>query len=472
MSPDDAGRLKESVKWFCLSEELIPEGSLVLAAVSGGPDSMALLSILHELGKDLGFRVTVGHFDHQIRPSSDDDRALVEEYARSAGLAFHKGRGDVPALAEASGDSLEEAARKARYRFLADVAEKIGAERIATGHTRNDQVETVIMRILRGTGIRGLTGIPTRRGKIVRPLLCLGREDTHAYCEALNIRSAVDPSNEDTRFVRNRIRRELLPLLEKSYHAGVEENLLRLSQNAQDVISHIRLQTQPLIERNLRRAPDGEWILNVSKIAALDETSLFVLFGDLLAESIGCDADFSRVHYEGLAQLVKDSRASGRMLSLPGLVVKREYENLVITRSTASAKTTPAWDYRATLTFPGDTQAAGLHVKTEILHRNELADSSLMATAGTACFAMDKLRLPLVLRSPVEGDRMQPFGMQGTKKLSDIFIDKKIPSRDRTRSLIVTDATGILWLVGVTTSEKSRVAETTDKIVRISIDHE
>ncbi len=470
--PDEARRLKESVKWFILSEELMPEGSLVLAAVSGGPDSMALLSILHELGKELGFRVAVAHLDHQLRPSSDADRVLVEDYARSAGLPFYRGQENVQQLAEASGESLEEAGRKARYGFLSDVAGEIGADRIATGHTRDDQAETVIMRVLSGTGIRGLTGIRTRRGKIVRPLLCLGRADTATYCKELSIRHAVDPSNQDPRFLRNRIRGELLPLLRASYHPGIEENLLRLAKNSQDVIDHIRLQTQPLVQQNLRQAGEAEWVLNIAKVALLDETSLFVLFGDLLTESLGCDTDFTRVHYESLAHLVKDSRASGKMLNLPGLVVKREYENLVITRASAGATVVPRWDYRATLTFPGDTQAAGLRVKTEILRRDKLPSSSLASTDDAAYFALDTLKLPLVLRSPADGDRMRPFGMEGTKKLSDIFIDKKIPGRRRSQSLVVADADEILWLVGVTTSEKSRVAESTAKIVRISISRE
>ncbi|MFQ5511575.1 MAG: tRNA lysidine(34) synthetase TilS [Candidatus Krumholzibacteriia bacterium] len=471
MSPDEAHRLRESVKWFSISEELFPEGALVLVAVSGGADSMTLLSVLHGLGKELGFRVAVAHLDHQIRPESDDDRALVERYVGRIGVPFYKGKEDVPALAAANGESLEEAARKARYRFLFEVAERISADRIATGHTRDDQAETVIMRFLHGTGIRGLTGIPVQRGKIVRPLLRVGRADTSAYCRALDLPCAADPSNEDTRFLRNRIRHELLPLLRESYHPGVEENLRRLAHNAQEVVGHVRLRTRPLVEQNLRQSADGEWVLNVSKIALLDETSLFVLFGDLLAESLGCDADLTRVHYESLAHLVRDSRGSGKMLSLPGLVVKREYENLLIRRSRGAA-TTPAWDCRATLTVPGDTRAAGLQVRTEIVSRDAVGAASLVATDQTACFALDKLKLPLVLRSPADGDRMRPFGMDGTKKLSDIFTDKKIPGRHRPQSIVVADASEILWLVGVTTSEGSRVGDNTDKIVRISIHRE
>jgi tRNA(Ile)-lysidine synthase len=168
---ESAHRLREAVRSSSLSTRLLPGDGLVVAAVSGGPDSMALLSILYTLSGELGYRVAVAHFDHQIRGSSGDDGALVEEYAKRLGLPVHAGAGDVREEADRSGDSLEEAARKARYRFLTSVADETGARCIATGHTRDDQVETVVMRILHGTGIRGLAGIPARRGRIIRPLL-------------------------------------------------------------------------------------------------------------------------------------------------------------------------------------------------------------------------------------------------------------------------------------------------------------
>jgi tRNA(Ile)-lysidine synthase len=470
--PEKPKRLRETVKWFNLSEELLPREGLVLVAVSGGPDSMALLSILHGLSQELKFRLAVAHFDHQIRDTGAEERQLVDNFAKSLAIPVYSGSADVRGQAAASGDTLEEAARKARYEFLTKVASETKARRIATGHTKDDQAETVLMRIIHGTGIRGLAGIPTRRGRIIRPLLCLSREETRSYCESLGISCVSDSTNEDTAILRNRIRLELLPLLESSYHNGVEESLLRLAKNAQEMISSIRARTNPLIEQNLRSLSPHEWTMNVARVATLDDTSIVVLFGDVFATSLGCDMDFTRVHYEQLTHLVKDSRGSGKMLSLPGLTIKKEYENLILTKAKASASVMQTLDYRATLTFPGETRAAGVVVRTEIVEKGTVDPSLVKATNKVAYFALDGLRLPLVLRAPREGDRMQPFGMTGTKKLSDIFIDKKIPGRARTRSFVVADADEILWVVGVTTNEKSRVKPDTDKVVRITLDEE
>jgi len=463
---ETAKRLRDTVKWFMVSEELVSKGHKVVVACSGGADSMALLSLLHALSGELGITLAVAYFDHRIR--DENERDFVAACARKLGLSFYGGEADVPALAAESGDSIEAAARKARYAFLHDVAARIGAARIATGHTQDDQAETVIMRVLRGAGIRGLAGIPIRRGKVIRPLLRLTREDTQAYCRAREIDTADDPTNEDRHFLRNRVRHELLPLLEADYLGGVRGNLVRLADNARDMVDEIRERTQPLIAQNLKRNPEGEWLLNVTRIATLDRTSLVILFGDIFANELGCDLDYSRKHYDDLVALARNTRGSGKSLDLPGLAVKREYENLIFTRPRVQGPALKVSEH-ATLTLPGETTAAGVEVAAEILERGVLDADSFEATDRTAYFDLQKLRLPLTLRNPRSGDRMQPFGMSGSKKLSDIFIDRKIPGRQRGAALVVEDAEEILWLVGVTTAEKSRVAPGTDKIVRITV---
>jgi tRNA(Ile)-lysidine synthase len=464
-------RLKDTVKWFVLSEELISSGNHVLAAVSGGSDSMAMLSILGGLSSELGFRLSVAYFDHHIRDSGAEDKKVVAGLARDLNVPFSAGEADVRAEAAASGDNLEEAARKARYGFLLSLADQIGADRMATGHTANDQVETVLMRVLRGTGIRGLAGIPTRRGRVIRPLLSISGEDTLDYCRTQNIPFLRDPSNEERRFFRNRLRLDLLPTLRTEYNEGVDDNLLRLAKNAGEMVSAARRVTEPLIERHVRRGGTEEWIVNVAPLVGLDDMTIVIFLGDVLAGPMQCDMDFSRTHYEALVRLIRDSRGSGKRLSLPGLTVKKEYENLVFARA-KSAATVRSLQYRAALTVPGETNAAGVIIRTEIVPWSTIKEPRVEAAPRAAYFALDRLKLPLVLRCPTAGDRMQPFGMTGTKKLSDIFIDKKVPGRERARSLVVTDAEEILWLVGVTTCEKSRIDHDTDKVVRITVEDE
>lgn len=475
----DAKEIVDAVKRFVASRELFRQGGLILAAVSGGADSMALVSILHELSPEMGFSVAAGHFNHQLRPSAEQELEVVRGYAGSLGLPFHSGTADVRAIVEATGDTLEEAARKARYDFLHRVAGEIHADHIATGHTRDDQAETVLMRILRGTGVRGLAGIPVRRGNIVRPLLGLSREETVSYCGACGIPYVEDPTNEDLRFHRNRIRHELLPLLESNYNSGIRDNIVRLAENAQTILETIRVQTEPLLERNLEHDAPNRWILDTGEMNRLDDTALVVLFGDLFAEALSCDMDFTHVHYDELVRLVRDTHAMGKSVSLPGLNVRKEHNGLVISQPTHGASeprlpvhggSTPSPpDPEAVLAFPGETTLPTVVVTADILRREEVGGTRFRATETEAYFDRDRITLPLKLRTARPGDRMRPFGMPGTKKLSDIFIDKKIPASARTTSLVIRDARDILWVVGVATSEKCRVDAGTRDVVRIQI---
>jgi tRNA(Ile)-lysidine synthase len=326
------------------------------------------------------------------------------------------------------------------------------------------------MRIIHGTGIRGLAGIPQKRGRIIRPLLGVDRDYILSYCASKEVPFSEDPSNNDRRYFRNRIRLDLLPHLSSSYHPAIADNIVRLAQNAQSVVSMIRVDTDPIIATDLSKTSPNQWILNTRQIGLLDDTSIVILFGDLFANELSCDMDFTHTHYEQLVRLVRDTGASGRMLTLPALTVKREYEDLVITRTVQDAACGVSSDDCTTLSLPGTTTTADAEIKTEILDRSSLDDMSIESSPSHACLDHAALTPPLTVRRPVPGDRMQPFGMTGTKKLSDIFIDKKIPARTRATSLVISDANGILWLVGVTVAERSRVGSGTREVVRIHVE--
>ncbi|MFH1754943.1 MAG: tRNA lysidine(34) synthetase TilS [Candidatus Latescibacterota bacterium] len=464
-------RLIESVKWFIIKEELIAAGSLVLAAVSGGPDSMAMLSILRALSAELGFRIKVAHFDHRLRASSAEDLALVEQHAASCSLELIAGSDDVRERAASSGDTIEEAARKARYEFLYRSAGKVSASHIATGHTRNDQVETVIMRLVRGCGIRGLAGIPVRRGELIRPLLATAREDAYAYCKACNIPFISDPSNDDPQFFRNRIRLEVVPFL-KTVQPSVEENILRLCDNAGRLVQSIRDKTQPLLERHCRKLSDNEWKLNVTKLSRIDDTALVILLGDLFTERMRLDMDYTQPHFEQLVRLARTVTDSGKSLSLPNLHVKREFENLIFSTGPARTASTQPGPVNATLPIPGRTVAGNKIFIAEIMEPDAAAGRKVGATADTAYFAMDRIPSTMTIRNPRPGERMQPFGMKGSKKISDIWVDRKIPGRERSNLVVLCDSEGILWLVGAVTSERGRITEKTKIILKITVQQE
>jgi tRNA(Ile)-lysidine synthase len=503
---EDVGKLDllDHVYEVIERQALVGKDERVLVAVSGGADSMALLSILHKLSSRLGIELVVGHFDHRMRDTSSVDRRTVEVTAAKLDLPFHYGEGDVHARADDQSETVEEAARKLRYQYLFGLADEIRADRLTTGHTRDDQIETVLMRILRGTGTRGLAGIPSRRGRLIRPLLGLAHLQLVTYCRDHHIPFVEDPLNRDKRFTRNWLRFELLPSIRK-YYPNVGDNLLRLSRNASDALHRIRRTTGPLIERNVRcegggpggssdglgaaefHESDAVWTLDLTDIADLDQDAKYVLFGDLLTEYLGHDPDYSRTHYEKLGRLSGRSAESGEQLSIPGYTVRREFDTLVFTPSRGRAETVAGPAPVFGLPTSGEAMIGDVCVRMEVLpgDRGEGFDSASFRSQepplvesggnleiGVAYFALAEIEPPLTIRTPRAGDRMQPFGMRGNKKLSDIFIDKKIPLRRRDKALIVEDQKRILWLVGVTTTETTRITADTDNVLKITINPE
>ena len=474
---------------------LVREGERILVAVSGGADSTVLLSVLHKLAPALHLDLVVGHFDHHLRDTSHMDRRHVEVAAANLGLPFQFGEGDVMARAEKFGETVEEASRKLRYQYLFGLADEIRADRIATGHTRDDQIETVLMRILRGTGTRGLAGIPEHRGRLIRPLLGLAHLQLVNYCREHHIPFVEDPLNRDKRFTRNWLRFELLPSIRK-YYPNVGDNLLRLSRNATDAVRRTRRLTDPLIGANLHAENDGGlWVLDLSGIGDLDHEAKYILFGDLLTTHLGHDPDYTRVHFEKLGRLSGRSAASGEQLSIPGFNVRREYDSLVFEPNRES-EGAPVDGEPGDLPLPGSVTAGSVRFVGEVhavgeVHEVEegggddefdpqkfvarepaILESGSHATTGVAYFALAEVAPPLTVRTPRAGDRMRPFGMKGSKKLSDIFIDRKIPLRRRDRALVVCDRDKILWLVGVTTTETTRITAGTDKVLKITVSAE
>lgn len=204
-----------NIQAFAKKWNMLPPGGLILCAVSGGRDSMALLHLLREMGKKEGFQVHAAHFNHHIRPTADRDQGFVMGWCGAMGIPLTCGGADAAARARELGTSLEDGARQLRYRFLEETADRVGAARIATAHHREDNAETVLLHLLRGSGLRGLGGIPPVRGRIVRPLLETSRADIDGYVRRHQIPYVDDETNADTRFTRNRLRLEVFPLLEE-----------------------------------------------------------------------------------------------------------------------------------------------------------------------------------------------------------------------------------------------------------------
>ena len=301
---------------------MLPQGGTVLCAVSGGRDSMALLHLLSVLAEEAGFQVGAAHFNHRLRGAADRDEAFVREWCRKRGIPLLCGRGDVRAFAGREGLSVEDAARTLRYAFLEDAGRDMGADRIATAHHREDNAETVLLHLLRGTGLQGLGGIPPVRGRIVRPLLEAGRADIDAYVERNALPYVEDESNQDTRFTRNRLRLEVLPLLE-AIAPGASGRIAGTAALAREENEYVRREAEKL----LPPVENGAVVLPVSVLEGQDG----VLRRRLVrAMGAGLGETLTRKHTEAVLAL-----GSGGFLDLPGgLCAVRTRRHLTIKKRT------------------------------------------------------------------------------------------------------------------------------------------
>lgn len=447
----------DRVRDWIIRNGLISRGDRVTAAVSGGPDSMAMLSILHELSTGLGFTLSAAYLDHQIRKGTQRERRIVERWCGRLGLPLITGEADVPAIAKRGKIGLEEAAREARYGFL----DKFGL--VALGHNSDDQVETVLHHIIRGTGIRGLAGMPVRRGDFIRPVMCCTGSELKEHCRARGIGFAIDRSNSDVNFLRNRIRHRLLPALRRDFNPAINDAVIRLAGNARDGLEALG----EGIGRSVpATADDGSVTLDAAMAGSLSDYRLYLLIDSVLRERLGIHSDIGRAHFDAVTGLIRAGR-SGKRTALPhGIRVTMEHGAVRFERSTDGSG--PMLPPEGIL-LPGDgvfdLPGWKMSISVETVPRQDMTPP--LASENTAVLA--GISFPVRVRPRRDGDRLVPFGMKGTKKLSDIMIDAKIPLRSRSAIPVFEDSGGIIWVPGLVTAERTRITGASRKITSLCI---
>lgn len=427
---------------------MVRPGDRVLVAVSGGVDSIVLLHALFALREVWGLTLHVGHLNHGLRGAdADRDAAFVRATAERLGLPVTVG--EAGGTLRAGFGSLEDRARQERYAFLGRLAEAWGAHRIALGHTRNDVAETLLINLLRGTGVRGLAGIPpVRDGRIIRPLIGVTRQAVEAYAATQGLTFVTDASNADPAFLRNRIRHELLPLLAKGYAPQATEALARLADIVREEDALLdRLAREALASAMVRAGPDGA-ALEAGVLGGLPR-ALFRRVLRLAAERAGSLRRLSFRQVEALEGLLGPG---GREVTLPGRMVafrdadllrivpagnRREVFGPVTPLAVGKEVAVPSLDFRFRLTWvsPGTTRQPG---------------------PFRALLDLRGLPGDLAVRPWRPGDRFRPSGLRGTKKLQDFFVDAKIPRAERSRIPLLLAGDRIIWVVGWRVAEEAR----------------
>ena len=475
-APDIVTRFEGEVREALEAAQLT--GRRLLVAVSGGPDSLALLYALQSLQHELGLAVHVAHLNHRLRgEDSAADADFVAQTCAKLGVDCMVEAMDVPAFQREQRMSLEEAAREARYRFLAHVAEQGGTDAVALGHTSDDQVETVLMNVIRGSGLRGLRGMrPVSKQRIAgsdltlfRPLLNLPKQDTIAYCEALHLTPRADESNRSMEMTRNRIRLELLPLL-RDMNPAFGDAILRLARNANEALAVVERAVDAAWSEAVTQ--EGESIrIDRKRFRELDVALRSHLVIRALSHVKGDTQGIERVHVEDTVKAVLD--APGSQTPLPSglrLIVEQRSAHIYAEDDAFAATSFDA----SPLAVPGVTTVGGWRISTErikIASENRPFEGDQYSTRKfVERFGRGVDVSSVAVRSRVPGDRFQPLGMSGSKKLKDFMIDEKIPNSLRDSVPLIVTSRGIAWVVGWRIAEWAKVDDDDRECLEIRVE--
>jgi tRNA(Ile)-lysidine synthase len=464
--------LEQQVLGFIRRQHLVSGSEKLVVAVSGGADSVCLLHILVKLQKELKVKLHIAHLNHQLRGAeSEADASYVADLARQLGIPATIEKRDVKGYQARERLSLEEAAREVRYSFLAQVAGANGAERMAVGHTRDDHIETILMHFIRGSGTRGLRGLQpailwqsaAESLTIIRPLLETSHQETENYCRQHRLMPRLDASNLSLSPLRNRIRQQLLPLLER-YNPAVAEALLRTGRIASDDITFLDEQTSRLWDK-IARQEGKTIILDKAGFDQIPPALKRYLLRAAVERLLGNAKDIEMRHIEEMMSLA--IKPAGKRLSLPGgLTFSIEYNRYLLTSDLAALSPLPILRDEFQLNIPGKTRLPGWRVEATIIDRERMTEKDDF----TAYLDLDKTGDKLVVRSRRWGDRFQPLGLSQPKKIGEFMIDAKIPRAWRGQIPIVCSPSQILWVVGWRIDERAKVSEDTQKVLRLEFE--
>jgi len=470
--------LERLCEWFEQRDLLAPEAGWVVG-VSGGPDSSLLLHTMRELSqqRELRWELHVAHLHHGLRGrAADDDAAFVQALARRLGLAFHIERVRIPAEVAASGGSLEEVARHHRYAFLERVALKTGSDCVAVGHHADDDAETILHRICRGTGMRGLAGMrdsrpiqPGSRVRLVRPFLQQRRATIEALCQERHIEFRTDSTNRATDFTRGRIRNAVLPMLREQLNPNVTEALLRLGEQARWLETYLQDAATRTFESLVVSDHPDRIVLNTHGLLSKQRVIQAEVIRRTVSLLPGGEQDLSFAHVDAVLRLAAD-RTSGKEVHLPGAVVVRKVYDRLEFCPPARAET-PAELAPVFVTCPGTTALPQLGTKltAEVCEVDAAKIDELRRTVHPyeEWLDYDRLQPPLLVRGRREGDRFRPLGAPGTKRLSDFLIDEKIEPSLRARTGVLCDQAGVVWVMPLRIDERVKLRSNSRRALRL-----
>jgi len=459
-------KIKRTIKKHCMLES----GEKVVVGVSGGPDSMALLSVLHQMQENYDLQLLVAHLNHGFRgKEAERDAQFVRDRAQGFGLPCEIKTVDVPSFKKRSTLSSQEAARVVRYQFLEDVRKRFHASKIALGHTADDQAETLMMWLLRGTGLKGLGGMPpVRGGIIIRPLIETTREEIETFLEEKSIPFVVDSSNLNPDYVRNKLREQLFPLLKEDYNPQLVKRLTQTAEIVRLDNEYLEKKAQEKLERIIVSCDSTSAVIDSVGLLALPVALQVRCLRSLLEKIKGNLKRISSTHLNAILKIVSRDKPY-KVLQLPdGISVEKSYQRLELTRH----RSDPLPFHYCFTTIPDRVMIEEIGRELNFTFIEGNGHDEVVHNARVACLDAEKVLMPLTIRNVKPGDRFQPLGMQGEKKIKDFFIDEKVPLTERKRIPLVLCKEAVVWVGGMRIDHRLRVTQNTRKMLTITLKSE
>lgn len=443
---------------FIDENHLIENGDKILVALSGGADSVFLFSFLLKYKKRFRIALAAFHLNHKLRgKSANADEKFCKDFCAKNDMPFVSVSKDVKAYAKQSKGSIEEAARKIRYQELQKAAEKLGCNKIATAHNSSDNVETILLNLFKGAGLRGLSGIPVRRENIIRPVLCLNADEIRKYLQQSKIPFRLDKSNLESDYERNFLRNEIIPKLKRKINPQLEQKVSGTSRIISEISSFVDNEVERLSKTSVKKIEE-DLRINLNAISKLDKSFLGSFFKSVVEENF--KIELSSENIDDLLNLVKSQ--TGKSIHLKEKVSAfRERDDLVIGKKLIAKKNTPI----------ALSIGQKVELDSKIISIEEVSKKMTKFTSNKLVefISGDGLNKKFEVRKWKAGDKFQPIGMKGTKKVSDFLSDIKASSAEKKDHLILTNSGRIVWVIGLRIDERFKVTPKTKKILKLTL---
>ena len=462
--------LLEQFENYIIREKLINRGDSLILGVSGGPDSMTMMDLFSHVKDKYDLGIVIFHLNHRFRQEAKAEALFVEKKAKYYGFKVVIEEFDVPEYIKKEDLSPEEGARKVRFKLLAKLAEKLDIKKIAVAHNKDDLVETVFLNLIRGTGIKGLTGIdPVSENyglTIIHPLLEIPRKSIEYYCREKGLETRLDASNKENIYTRNKIRNLILPQIEEDINASVKDVVYRMANNIREEEDFLQRYSYThfkdcIVERN-----EEKIILSLPKLQKEERPIRRRIIQNAVKELKGNIIDLYSVHYQAVEKLIITGE-TGKTITLKGNnIIRTSYKQLIFEKDKGIQG---GFDFSYNLAIPGKIETKDFILSAEFLEM-DTQWRKLAVKKNTCICDFGKIELPLIARNRQQGDSFIPFGMKGSKKIKDFLIDEKVPTRKRDKIPIIMDNTGeIIWVAGYRSDDRFKVDNKTEKLVKLGI---